>query len=98
MVSWASVGAIQGTAQRVQHYILIDRFGQDAVRVGLERLPDQYSAGVAGNQDHRQVGAAATQDLQRFDACELRHVNIEDRHVDQLGAYDLQRFLAVGGE
>ena len=76
---------------------LIDRLCQIVVGAGFEPGDDVLRVGPRGDQDHRDERQARVglQRLDRGDAVELRHHDVEQHEVGKLVADRRQRRLAV---
>src|SRR3989440_10109583 len=79
----------QGADHRVQHHVLVDRLGDDAVRPRLVGLPDQLLGRVRRHQDARHHGVDLPQEVQRLQPRQPGHVHVEQGQVDRLVADDV---------
>src|SRR5712692_5859998 len=93
-----AINLTEGAEQRMQQDVLTDRLWNDAVSMGLKCLADEACARIARDQNHRQEGVERTNDLQRLQARQLRHVDVEHRHMYDFVTHDFQRLFAVLGQ
>ena len=78
---------------------LVDRLCQIIVAAGFQPGDDVFRIGPRGNQDDRREGqrGVGLQLLDRRDAVELWHHDVEEHEIGQLVPDDRQRRLAIAG-
>src|SRR5262245_33484624 len=89
-----AVHAHQGADDHVQHHVLADRLGDDAVGAGLERLAHQRLGGIAGDENTRQHGVDLVHQLQRLQSGHPGHVHVQQGQVHWFLADDIDRLFA----
>src|SRR5687768_490672 len=89
----------QDAGERVEQEVEVDRFAQHAEHVHPERLAEQVRREVGREQDRRRRLAELAHHPDHLKAAELRHLHVEDGHVNRARLDELQRLMpAAGGD
>ena len=88
--------ALERVLHGVEQRLIVERLGEDVERAGLHRPDGERDVGVRGQEDHREIVAAAGESPLQVQAAQPGHADIEQQATGAFGIDGLEEVLGHG--